>query len=173
MIRLIAKTLKILNSETEPGQISLGIAFGMVAGITPLMSLHNLLVLLLVCMLRVNISTFILSTTVFTGIAYAVDPLSHAVGLAVLQAGSLEGLFTSMYNNVLFRIEHFNNTIVMGSLVIAVVLFVPVLLLGNVLIRKYREHILAWVMKSNLMKAFTASRFYGIYQKVSGWRDAV
>ena len=45
MLKTFAKFLKILNSDAAPGQISLGFAFAMIAGLTPLMSLHNLVVL--------------------------------------------------------------------------------------------------------------------------------
>jgi hypothetical protein len=57
----------------------------------------------------------------------------------------------------------------MGSFAFAVVFFVPLFLLSNVLIRKYREHVLSWVRKTRIMQIITASKFYGIYQKVSGW----
>ncbi|MCA9481390.1 MAG: DUF2062 domain-containing protein, partial [Nitrospira sp.] len=77
MIKLLAKLLRVLNSETEPGQISLGFGLAMIAGLTPLLSLHNLLVLLLVCVLRVNLSAFLLGLALCTGIAYALDPLFH------------------------------------------------------------------------------------------------
>ena len=60
MLRTIAKLLKVLNSETEPGQISLGFCFALVAGLTPIWSLHNVFVLLLVLLLRVNLSAFLL-----------------------------------------------------------------------------------------------------------------
>src|SRR5680860_1154852 len=126
MIKLLAKLLRVLNSETEPGQLSLGLCFAMVVGFTPLLSLHNLFVFLLVFILRVNISAFLLGLVLFTGIAYLLDPLFHLLGLAVLTAPSLEGLWTSLYQSVWWRLEHFNNSIVMGSLVFSVGVFVPV-----------------------------------------------
>jgi len=52
MLRLIARLLRVLNSETNPGQISLGFCFAMVAGLTPLVSLHNLVVLLHIILLK-------------------------------------------------------------------------------------------------------------------------
>ncbi|MCB9776893.1 MAG: TIGR03546 family protein, partial [Nitrospiraceae bacterium] len=122
MIKLLAKLLRVLNSETEPGQISLGFGLAMIAGLTPLLSLHNLLVLLLVCVLRVNLSAFLLGLALCTGIAYALDPLFHQIGLAVLTAPALEGVWTALYQSVWWRLEHFNNSIVMGSLVFAVML---------------------------------------------------
>lgn len=169
MLKLIAKFLKVLNSEAEPGQISIALCLGMVAGLTPLMSMHNLLVLFMALALRVNLSAFVLSVGFFSGVAFALDPAFHGIGLAVLSASGLEGIFTTMYNNVFFRLARFNNSIVMGSLLVSLVAFIPVALLSNTLIRKYREHVLAWVMKSRLMQMFTGSKLYGMYQSVSGW----
>jgi len=172
MIKLFAKLLRVLNSETDPGQISLGLCFSMIAGLTPLLSLHNLVVLLLVCILRVNFAAFLLGLGVFTGIAYVLDPLFHLLGLAVLTIPALEGLWTSLYQSVWWRLEYFNNSIVMGSLVFSVGLFIPILLLSNLLIRRYRQHVLAWVQKTKIMQMFKASKLYATYQTLSAWRDA-
>ena len=170
MIKLLAKLLRVLNSETDPGQISLGLCFAMVVGLTPLVSLHNLFVLLLVFILRVNLSAFVLGLALFTGIAYLLDPLFHRLGLAVLTASSLADLWTSLYQSVWWRLEHFNNSIVMGSLVFSVAMFVPVLLLSNLLIRRYRQHVMVWVQKSRIMQMFKASKLYQTYETLSSWR---
>jgi uncharacterized protein (TIGR03546 family) len=168
-MRLLAKFLKVLNSNAEPLEISLGLCLAMIAGLTPLMSLHNLVVLFAVLVLKVNLSAFLLGLGLFSGIAYALDPLFHRIGLAVLTAPSLGNLWTSLYNSTLWRLEHFNNSIVMGSLLTSLALFVPFVLLGNMLIRRYRAHVLGWVMKSRFMQMMAASSFYRLYQSVSGW----
>ena len=170
MIKLLAKLLRVLNSETDPGQISLGLCFAMVVGLTPLVSLHNLFVLLLVFILRVNLSAFLLGLVLFTGVAYLLDPLFHQLGLAVLTASSLADLWTSLYQSVWWRLEHFNNSIVMGSLVFSVAMFVPVLLLLNLLIRRYRQHVMVWVQKTRIMQMFKASKLYQTYETLSSWR---
>ncbi len=169
MFTIFAKILKIVNSETEPLQISLALCFAMVAGLTPLWSLHNILVLMLVLLLRVNLATFILAWIGFSGIAYLLDPVFHSFGYKVLTSASLQSLWTSFYNSTLWRLTNFNNSVLMGSLLISVVLFIPVFLISNLIIKKYREHILAWVMKSRIMQAMKASKFYQIYQSVSDW----
>ena len=166
MLRLIARLLRVLNSETNPGQISLGFCFAMVAGITPLLSLHNVVVLLLVLILRVNLSAFLLGLAVFSGMAYLLDPVFHWNGLQILTAPALEGMWTSLYNSTLWRFARFNNTIVMGSLVFALVLFIPLYVLSNQLITHYRTHVLAWVEKTRLMQIFKASKVYQIYQSL-------
>lgn len=169
MLRLLANLLRVLNSESNPGQISLAFCFAMVAGLTPFWSLHNLLVLLLVLLIRVNLSAFLVGLMFFSGVAYLLDPLFNRIGLAILTADSLEGLWTSLYNSTLWRLERFNNTIVMGSLSFSLVLFIPLHLLSNLGIRRYRAHVLAWVEKTRLMQILKASRFYSLYQSVSGW----
>ena len=37
MIDAVARLLKVLNSETEPGQISLALCLSMIAGFTPVL----------------------------------------------------------------------------------------------------------------------------------------
>ena len=169
MFRIIAKFLKILNSETEPAQISLAFCFAMIAGFTPLFSPHNILVLLLVLLFRVNLSTFILGLGLFSGLAYLLDPLFHKIGLIVLTAIPLENIWTSFYNTTIWRIERFNNTVVMGSLIFSLIFFIPLLFFLNHAILKYREHVLNWIQKTRVMKFFKASKLYQIYQSVSGW----
>ena len=97
------------------------------------------------------------------------DPLFSWVGLAILTAAPLEGLWTALYSTTLFRLARFNNSIVMGSLLLSLLLFVPAFILSNLAIGRYREHVLEWVRKSRVMQAFTASKFYSMYQSVSGW----
>lgn len=166
---MLVNLLKLLNSESDPSQISLAFAFALIPGLTPLFSIHSLIVFLIVFLLRVNLSAFLLGTAFFTGVAYLLDPLFHRIGLALLTMESLRGFWTGLYNSTLWRIERFNNSVIMGSIVCSLVLFIPLVVISNYLIRKYREHILAWVNKSRIMQAIKASDWYALYQKVSGW----
>jgi uncharacterized protein (TIGR03546 family) len=168
MVRMIAKLLKVLNSEAAPGQISLALCFSLFIGLTPLMSPHNLLILLLAFCLRVNLSAFLLGGLFFSGIAYILDPLFHTIGYQILTAGSMNALWTALYDITLFRIGNFNNSIVMGSLLFSLIAFIPLYFLSNMLIVRYRKHILAWVEKTRLAQALKASRLYTVYQTISG-----
>ena len=167
MIRAIIKLLRVLNSEAAPAQIGLALAFALIPGLTPLWSLHNLAVLLLALVLRVNLSAFLLGTAFFSGLAYLLDPLFHRVGLAVLTAPSLEGLWTGRYNSTLWRIERFNNSIVMGSLLVSLALFVPTVLALNWAIRQYRARVLARVKRLRVVQALTATKFAQMYRSYS------
>jgi len=169
MLKMVAKLLKVLNSDADPSQISLAIGFALISGLLTFFSPLNLLILFIVFIMRVNLSAYFLGTAFFAGIAYLLDPLLHRIGLAILTAGPLEGFWTALYKSTLWRIQRFNNSVVMGSMVFGVLCFVPLVLLSNALIRRYRDHVLAWVRKTKLMQAITASKFYDIYSKVSGW----
>jgi uncharacterized protein (TIGR03546 family) len=168
MLKMLANLLKLLNSEADPCQISFAFAFSMVAGLTPFLSLHNILVLFIVLILRVNLSAFILGLLLFSGLAYLLDPLFHWVGLTLLTAAPLEGLWSMLYSSPIFRLERFNNSIVLGSLLFSLVFFIPLHLVTIAAINKYREHVLGWVQKSRLMQILKANKFYNIYLSLTG-----
>ncbi|MDH5613007.1 MAG: TIGR03546 family protein [Gammaproteobacteria bacterium] len=165
MITQIIKFLRVLASEAEPVQISMGIALAMVAGFTPLFSLHNVLVIFVLLAFRINLAAFLLALAFFTGLAYLLDPVFHNVGLFILQYAEMQATWTNMYNSIFWRVAHFNNTIVMGSLVATLLAFIPMVLILNFLIKRYRTHILvylnnskivSWLQSSKLVTRFTS-----------------
>lgn len=165
MLRTLARLLAALNSESEPRQISLAVGLAMVMGLTPLASLHNVLVLALALVLRTNLSAFLVGWIVFSGVAYAVDPVSHALGLWLLTAPALEPLWTAMYGSTFWRLTHFNDSIVMGSLVLSLALFVPVLWATERAVVQYRARVLAWVRRTRLATFLRATRFWRLYRQ--------
>ena len=152
MISQLVKFLRVLSSDVSPMQISLGFVLAMIVGLTPLWSVHNLVVVFLLLILRVNIGAFMLAWAVFTGIAYLFDPWFNDLGYYILNHPSLNALWTDMYNSTFWRVTRFNNTIVMGSLVISLVLFIPALILSNFIIKKYRTHIVEYLNNTRWAK---------------------
>ncbi len=138
---ILKKLWNALNHAGKPWQISLAVALAMIVGLTPFVSLHNIVIILLVLIFNIHIGIFVLASGFFSGLAYIFDPLFHDLGLAILKNGALEGLWTTLYNNPVFNLSHFNNTILMGSLAVSLVLFFPVLKLISTLLVKYRENI--------------------------------
>ncbi|MBO6585223.1 MAG: TIGR03546 family protein [Gracilimonas sp.] len=166
-MRYIAKLLKALASEASPGQIAGGIILGMIIGLTPLSSLHNLLIVVLILVLKVNIGMAILSFTIFSGIAYLADPLFHSFGVWLLELESMQETWTAMYNNEWVALTEFYNTVVIGSFVIAILLCFPVFSLVRYGVLQYREHIHAKIQKWKIVQAFKGTKFYSIYQTVN------
>lgn len=158
MITQILKILRVLASEDSPMQISLAIALAMVMGLTPLFSLHNLLMLIILLSFRINLAAFLLAWVFFSGLAYLLDPLFHSLGQFILQYPAMQDIWTEMYNSAYWRLTSFNNTIVMGSFVTAMLAFIPMLLILNFLIRRYRSHVLVFLKKSKLVTWMQSSK---------------
>ncbi len=168
MIGLIARILSVLNSEVAPGQIGAAVGLACIFGLTPLWTLHNLLVLLLVLMVRVNLSIFLVAWGLFTVLAFLLDPLFDALGHAILTAGALQPLWGAFHGTDLGRLSDFNNTVVMGSLCVGVVAL-PLLWYATVyLVRHYRAHIREWVRRRRVYQLIRGTRLYDLYQSVAG-----
>ncbi len=167
IMRYIAKLLKALASEASPNQIAGGIILGMIIGLTPLSSLHNLFIVVLILVLKVNIGMALLSFTIFSGIAYLADPLFHSFGVWLLELESMQEAWTAMYNNEWIALTEFYNTVVIGSFVTAVLLCIPVFPLARFGVIQYREHIHQKMQKWKIVKAFKGTKFYSIYQTVN------
>ncbi len=163
MLSMLAKLLKALNSETNPSQISLAFILGMILGFTPLLSIHNILVVFLALVLRINLTGFILAWGFFSGFAYLLDPAFIALGESLLNNPDLVAMWTSMYHSDAWRVTRFNNTLVLGSLLISLALALPLFFIFNLLIKQYRERIYAWVQKTKLMQVLKASKLFHIY----------
>ena len=149
---ILLKLFKALNANQHPGQIALSFVLGMILGLTPLFFAHTLLTLALIFILRINLSAVIASFIVFSGFAYLLDPVFNQVGLRVLHSPALEPLFTNLYNNGFWRLMHFNNSIVLGSVLVASLLSVPAFFAFLIFVRSYRQRFLVWVEQWALVK---------------------
>jgi uncharacterized protein (TIGR03546 family) len=167
MIAMLAKLLKALNSDSAPGQIALAFALASITGLTPLFSFHNVLIVFIACILRINFGAFLLGTLFFSGLAYLIDPAAIALGESVLTNSAAQGFLTDLYQSDFWRVTRFNNTLVIGSLIIALVAFIPLLLTSRWLITAYRHKLMVWVEKLKIMKLLKASKFYKVYQALA------
>jgi len=167
IIQFLAKLVKILRSAATPSQIAGGLILGMVLGLTPLLTVHNLIVIILIIILNVNISMAIFSFGVFSGIAYLFDPLFHSLGFYLLvKVPALHNLWTSLYNIPVVALSRYNNTVVMGSLATALVLLLPLYFLSRAGVIQYRKKIESKVQKLKIMQVIKSSSIYNFYQKL-------
>lgn len=166
MLAMLAKLLKILNSDASPGQIALGFAFALFVGLTPFFSLHNVFVFLLVCVIRVNLGGFFLASAVFALLAFLLDPLSISLGEYLLSHPELQTLWTALYQSDVWRAFKFNHTLLIGSVALSLILFIPVWIAFMVLIKLYRTKLMAWFEKLKIVKFLKASKFYQAYERL-------
>lgn len=162
MLGRLIDFLKILNGDVSPSQIAAGLCFGLFLAFTPFWNLHTVLVLFVVCVFRVNISAALIAMAVFSLPAYFLDPYFAQLGEHILTKPEWQGLWTSMYQQDVWRLAHFNNTLTMGSIAVSVALFIPLFVLFRWLIIRYRQHFLATINKWKVVKVLKASKFGGM-----------
>lgn len=164
LLKLLQSLVKTLHSEGTPGQVAAGIALGSALGLTPLMNLHNLIVFALIVILNVSFGGGMLGWAFFVPVGFALDPVFHRIGRALLQWPALRPTWESWYNTPLVPYTNFNNTVVLGSVVGWLVLLIPIFLLSRFGVARYRATIGERVRRSKFYQAVTASKVYNAYR---------
>jgi len=155
--------LKLLNSETGHNQIAAGIAMGFILGMSPMLSLQAMLVFICLFLFRIQIGAAFLAAFFFKFIAWILDPIFDEFGRAVLSSESLSSLWTALYNMPIVPLTRFNNSIVMGSGIVAILLFPVIFFVSRSLILKYRETVVARFKETKVWKAVKATSLYQWY----------
>ena len=165
LIKLIQSLVKALNSEGTPGQVAAGISMGACLGLTPLLNLHNLLIVAAILFFRVSVPGAMLGWFIFTPVGFLLDPVFDSIGRALLlDASTLEGVWATAYNAPVVALANPTNTIVVGSLVGWAVLAVPIFFLARAGVARYRRTIYERYKDHKFFRALRASKVYNVYQ---------
>lgn len=157
--------IKILNSETGTHQIATGVAAGFVLGMTPAFSLQSVVIFLCLFFFRIQAGAALITAFFFAFIAYLLDPVFDVVGSWVLTRPELGELFTTLYNLPIVPLTRFNNSIVMGSGIVAFMLSPFIYWAALVLVSRYRVHIVARFRSTRFWKGLQATSLYKWYHK--------
>jgi uncharacterized protein (TIGR03546 family) len=76
----------------------------------------------------------------------------------------LTPLWTSFYNTPAIPLTNFNNTIVLGSLVFALLFALPLFFATRWAVARYRVTVGERVRQSRFYRAVTASKVYNVYK---------
>lgn len=156
-----------LQGGSEPRHIAAGFALGAVLGLVPKDSLLAPLILALLFFFNVDKSMAIFSALLFTPLGYLVDGLADAIGRGLLTAGALKPLWTFLYDLPIVPLTRFNNTVVLGNLVIGLALYYP-LYRGFIRVveeyrRRYKERVDRWP----IVRFIKGLGWYETYQRWS------
>lgn len=164
LLKLVRSLLKTLHSDGSPGQIAAGVALGAALGITPIANLHNAIVLLLLAVLNVSFAAGMLAWAVFVPMGFLLDPLFDRLGHWLLvDAPALRSLWTTWDNVPGLALTNFNNTVVLGSVVGWLAMFIPIYFLAHYGVLRYRATIGERVRQSRAYRALQASQLYNVY----------
>jgi len=164
LIKLIQSLFGALHSEGTPGQLAAGIVLGSFLGLTPLFNLHNALIFAALVLLNVSFAGGLLGWALFVPVGFLLDPLFDWIGHALLLAEPLRGVWTSLYNTPIIPLTNFNNTVVLGSLVFALLFAVPLFFAIRWAVARYRVTVGERVRQSRFYRAVMASKAYNVYK---------
>jgi uncharacterized protein (TIGR03546 family) len=165
LVKLVQSIVKALHSDGTPGQVALGMALGAIVGLTPLMNLHNAVLLGLIIILNVSFPGAMLGIALFTPFGFLLDPLFDLVGRRLLvDTPALAPLWTSLANTPVVPLTNFNNTVVLGSVAVSLALLVPLYFGLRWGVARYRATIGERIRRSAWYKAVTASKAYNVYR---------
>ncbi|MCC6396163.1 MAG: TIGR03546 family protein [Bacteroidetes bacterium] len=167
---LVRDFIKILREGQTPAQVAGGFALGSILGLSPMLTLQGAAVWLIILVLNVNLSAALLALSVFSLFAFLLDPAFHWVGYQVLvNIESLQSLWTSLYNAPVAPLTRFNNTVVMGSFLSALVLFVPVYIGMKRFVLAYRRSVGQKIAKWKVYQVIKQSSLVQWYEKLRDW----
>jgi uncharacterized protein (TIGR03546 family) len=166
-LKIIRDFIKVLRAGQTPKQIAGGFALGSVVGLSPSLTLQGICVWLIIFILDVNLSAAFLSFTLFALFAFLLDPVFHYLGyLLLVNIEGLKGIWTSLYNAPIAPLTRFYNTVVLGSFVTALILFLPVYFGMKSFVKAYRHHVGERIEKSKVYRAINRSAVVQWYTKI-------
>lgn len=163
LLKQLFAFFRLLNSDTGHNQLAAGLACGIILGFSPFVSIQTFLVLLVIFFFRVQMGAAFISAFFFKFVAWLIDPLADILGRAVLELEALRTLYVSMYNMPFVPMTRFNNSIVMGSAILGLLLAIPAFFVFRNLILKYRLTVVAQFKESKIWKAWVGTKLYAWY----------
>jgi uncharacterized protein (TIGR03546 family) len=165
LIKQIINFIRLLHSDTGQNQVAAGLAFGVFLGFAPFLSLQTFLVLIIVFLFRVQLGAAFLSAFFFKFVAFLLDPVADPVGRSLLENESLRPVWTYMFNVPFLPMTRFNNSIILGSFCISILLCPVLFFVFKMLILKYQATVAKKFESSAAWKAFKATKLHDWYAK--------
>jgi len=164
-LRLLKDVVAALHGGSDPRHLAAGFALGAALGLIPKGNLFAVVFLLLFFALRLNKGLALLAAAFFTPLGYVVDGLAHSIGLALLKAPALAGLWTALYDLPVIPLTRFNNTVVLGNLVLGLALFAPLYFVFLRFVAWYAANLAAKVEKLKVVQWLKGLRLVQLYQE--------
>lgn len=153
MLKAIVNFLKALNSNRNPSEVAHAFCMGVILGFMPKDNALWFLVFVFFLFVRINKPCYLIVTAVVSLFAWACDPVFNSIGYSVLTFPKFENFFSWLLDLPFVNFTKFNNTIVMGSLVSGLVLYIPLFVLIVLFVKLWRKMIAPRFADSVIMKA--------------------
>ncbi len=164
-IRPIRFLVQGVAAADTPRQLALGLAIGMMIGLVPKGNLTAVALSMILLGTRVNLATGMLGALLFSWLSGWTDPLAHQIGCGLLTHQSLQPLLTWLHALPLVPWTALDNTVVFGSLMLGIWLFLPVYHFGRLGFEKAQP----WIAKH--LKRYYVSELLDRSELAARWRS--
>ncbi len=152
MIKAFVKLIHALSSNTSPGEIAHAFSCGILLGFMPKDNLMWYILFILILFLRIQRS--VLTVSIFVGalLTGILDPYFDDLGTYILTQKQLIPYYYKLLNIPFVAFTKFHNTIVMGSLVVGLLVYIPCCVVARLLIFIWRNVFAAKIKNTKIAK---------------------
>ncbi|MFC1569160.1 TIGR03546 family protein [bacterium] len=166
-LKLLGKLIKALKSAESPRQMAWGFALGAFLGFMPFNTLFTVSTFLVIFLFRINFASAMLAFGLYSVFAYVLDPLFHQLGFFILvQLSFLKPIWTALYNFPISPLTRFNNSVVIGSLIFSILVFIPNYIFFQWFVTRYRETWNEKINKWKIVQVLKGSKLVKFYTKI-------
>lgn len=152
MLKTLLKLLKSFNGNVNPAEIAHAVACGTVLGLMPKNNLFWYLVFVFVLFIRINKPSYLVMILIGASVSPAFDGFFDTVGYAFLTVPQFADFFARLYEIPFVAWTKFNNSVVTGSFLCGIVLYVPMYALGRLLVFLWRKYAADIIKNSKVVK---------------------
>lgn len=152
MLKPLMNLIKALSSNTDPGALAHAFSCGILLGFLPKDNMLWYVLFIFIFFMRIQRSVFSLVTVAASLLAALLDPVFDSVGYWILTLGGAQNFYAALLEIPFVAFTKFNNTVVMGALVVGLASYIPFYIIARVFIFVWRKYLAESVRKLKLVK---------------------
>lgn len=152
MLKALIKFFKALNQNSNPSEIANAVCCGMILGFMPKNNALWYIIAIFCFFLRIQKGSYIISTFLFSLLSPCLDFWFDFFGYFILKLDFMQPVFVALMKIPLIGYTKFYNSIVMGSLLTSLILYIPMFFFVKFLIQLWRSYLVPVVRKTKLVK---------------------
>jgi uncharacterized protein (TIGR03546 family) len=156
VLKKILALIKSLNSNSHPGEIAHALCIGFLLGLVPKGNVIWFALFFFFLFVRVNKAAMFFSILLVSLLTPLVDTYVELLGYKILTSENLLPLWSNLLNIPFAALTRFNDTLVMGSLITGIAVYLPLYLLARIGISVWRKTVIPAISSSKVFKAFCA-----------------
>lgn len=141
----------------SPRQLALGITLGMMVGLIPKDSLLPYAIGVIALLTTANILCIAFAAIGFGCLSPTLDPVSHQLGIWILTFEPMESTWSTLFQLPFVPWTRFENTVVMGSLCLGILLAIPIYLISFYCFAKFGSAIYFYFSKTRVARWLVGS----------------